>query len=209
MTDPYKVLGISPSATDEQVKSAYRELAKKYHPDNYANNPLADLAQEKMKAINEAYDQIVKERQSGHTQSGYSGASAGAGHTGYTSGSSQFGDIRRLIRSNRMEEAEELLNGVPTQNRDAEWYFLKGNIFYSRGWLDQAVEYFTKACNMNPANQEYKAALNQLMWQQNGGMRYNPYNTANTTAAGGGCTVCDLCSGLVCLDCLCGNGGCC
>ena len=140
MTDPYKVLGISPSATDEQVKSAYRELAKKYHPDNYANNPLADLAQEKMKAINEAYDQIVKERQSGHTQNGYSGASAGAGHTGYTSGSSQFGDIRRLIRSNRMEEAEELLNGVPTQNRDAEWYFLKGNIFYSRGWLDQAVD---------------------------------------------------------------------
>ena len=51
MTDPYKVLGISPNATDEQVKAAYRELAKKYHPDNYANNPLSDLAEEKMQEL--------------------------------------------------------------------------------------------------------------------------------------------------------------
>ena len=54
MTDPYKVLGISPNATDEQVKIAYRELAKKYHPDNYANNPLSELAEEKMQEINQA-----------------------------------------------------------------------------------------------------------------------------------------------------------
>lgn len=140
MTDPYKVLGISPSSTDEQVKSAYRELAKKYHPDSYADNPLADLAQEKMKAINEAYDQIMKERQSGGQQQGgyQNGGYAGGPFTGRTGGgyggSSQFADIRRLIRAGRMEEAEELLNGVPSQNRDGEWYFLKGNIAYSRGW---------------------------------------------------------------------------
>ena len=62
MRDPYTVLGVSPSATDEAVKKAYRELARKYHPDNYQNNPLADLAEEKMKEINEAYDTITKQR---------------------------------------------------------------------------------------------------------------------------------------------------
>ena len=56
MTDPYKVLGVSPSATDEEIKDAYRQLAKKYHPDQYSDSPLKDLADEKMKEINEAYD---------------------------------------------------------------------------------------------------------------------------------------------------------
>ena len=59
VNDPYKVLEISPEATDEEVKTAYREMARKYHPDNYANNPLSDLAQEKMQEINEAYDTIL------------------------------------------------------------------------------------------------------------------------------------------------------
>ena len=65
MNDPYKVLNIPNTASDEEVKRAYRELARKYHPDNYHDNPLADLAQEKMKEINEAYDTITKARESG------------------------------------------------------------------------------------------------------------------------------------------------
>ena len=73
MNDPYAVLGVSPSASDEEIKRAYRELVKKYHPDNYANNPLADLAEAKMKEVNEAYDAIVKSR----TQGGYQSQSAG------------------------------------------------------------------------------------------------------------------------------------
>ena len=67
MTDPYKVLGVSPNATDDEVKDAYRRLARKYHPDNYVNNPLSDLATEKMKEINEAYDEIQRQRKSGIT----------------------------------------------------------------------------------------------------------------------------------------------
>ena len=65
MRDPYSVLGVSPNASDEEVKKAYRELARKYHPDNYQNNPLADLAEEKMKEINEAYETITKQRSGG------------------------------------------------------------------------------------------------------------------------------------------------
>ena len=64
MSDPYQVLGVSPSASDEEIKRAYRELVKKYHPDNYNDNPLADLAEAKMKEINEAYDTIKQRRPS-------------------------------------------------------------------------------------------------------------------------------------------------
>ena len=64
MKDPYEVLGVSPGASEEEIKKAYRDLARKYHPDNYQNNPLADLAQEKMKDINEAYDALTKKRSS-------------------------------------------------------------------------------------------------------------------------------------------------
>ena len=75
MTDPYKVLGVSPHATDDEVKDAYRRLARKYHPDNYVNNPLSDLATEKMKEINEAYDEIQRQRKGGG--SGYGQQSDG------------------------------------------------------------------------------------------------------------------------------------
>ena len=95
MSDPYKVLGVSPTATDEEVKTAYRELAKKYHPDNYANSPLADLASEKMKEVNEAYDQVMQERRrraSGGAS--YSGAGTGGPAGGYSSGGYTYGTAR-------------------------------------------------------------------------------------------------------------------
>ena len=78
MKDPYQILGVPETATDEEVKKAYLKLARKYHPDNYHDNPLADLAQEKMKEINAAYEQITKSR-SGGQRSGYN-----AGYGGYS-----------------------------------------------------------------------------------------------------------------------------
>ena len=209
MTDPYQVLGVSPSATDEQIKNAYRELARKYHPDNYVNNPLADLAQEKMKEINEAYDQIQRQRK--QQQQSYSGqasanrgySNAGCSRQSYSGqGRSQFADIRQLLNSNRLGEAEELLEGIPQQRRDAEWYYLRGRVFYVHGWLDQAYSYYTRAVQMNPGNAEYQTALNQLMWQRNTGRPSGGYGDYRNVQSGG-MSGCDMCSGLICADCCC------
>lgn len=189
MKDPYSVLGISKNATDEEVKSAYRELARKYHPDNYADNPLSDLAGEKMKEINDAYDAIMNSRR-GHSKSASSGYS--------TSRTTSFPEVRSLIEQGRLEQAQEVLDGVPPQSRDAEWYFLNGTVLYRRGWFDQAFTSFATACRMDPSNAEYRDALNRA--QNQSGQQFNPYRTYGS---GTGMSGCDCCQTLICADCCC------
>ena len=180
MTDPYKILGIRPDASDEEIKNAYRELAKKYHPDNVHGNPLSDLANEKMQEINQAYDTIMEFRRNG-----------GNSHGGYR-------DIRNMIMNNRLADAEQLLNGVPESNRNAEWHYLKGTVLYRKGFLENAYSHYQQACNMDPSNPEYKQALNSMMKNRNG---YNaPYRT---TGSSRGFSSCDVCTGLICADCCC------
>lgn len=202
MSDPYRVLGVSPDATDEQVKAAYRELAKKYHPDNYAGSPLSDLADEKMKEINEAYDTVTEERKriKRGGESGYSGYGTSSNYS--YSGSTSFNDVRQLIMNGRIADAEQILNGVPSASRDAEWYFLKGTVLLRRGWLDEAYNHFSTACRMDPSNAEYRAALNQVSNQRNGS-----YGGYNPVAPVGGCSGCDMCSSLICADCCCESMG--
>ncbi len=196
MTDPYKVLGVNPNATDEQIKDAYRTLAKKYHPDQYSGSPIADLADEKMKEINEAYDEIVAQRKNKGGASGGSRDNYGAGRNT----SSHYADVRNFINSGRIADAEQILNGVPMERRNAEWYFLKGSVLYRRGWLEEAKDHFSRASQMDPSNMEYRAALNQAMNQRSGAYGgYNPYGQRTT----GGCSTCDMCQGLICADCCC------
>ena len=190
MKDPYAVLGVSSNASDDEIKNAYRELARKYHPDNYADNPLSDLAGEKMKEINEAYDQIMNMRRTGKTSGG------GAYNS---SASSSFPEVRTLINQGRLEQAQEVLDGVPLQSRDAEWYFLNGTVLYRRGWFDQAFTSFTTASRMDPTNMEYRNAVNNAQRQQ--GRQYNPYRTYGGNPSG--CSACDVCSSLICADCCC------
>lgn len=204
MSDPYRILGVSPTATDAEIKTAYRELAKKYHPDNYSGSPIADLAGEKMKEINEAYDEIVAERKRRKKGAGdspyYNQASdyTGPGYGSRYSGSG-FSDVRNLIMAGRIADAEQILDGVPEENRNAEWYFLKGTVLYKRGWLDEAYNHFNRACQMDPGNPEYRAALNQVTNQRNGA--YGGYNPSYSR--GESCSSCDICSSLICADCCC------
>lgn len=202
MTDPYKVLDVSPSASDEEIRTAYRELAKKYHPDNYNASPLADLAQEKMQEINAAYDAIVSERRNGTPRSAPYGSAGG----GYSGAQSRLMHVRSMIQARRLTEAEEALDAVPPSDRDAEWDFLRGSVYYARGWLSEAYNYFASAANRNPANPEYRAALNQLNWQRQGNMAGAPPGY-NTRQGGSDCTGCDMCSGLICADCCCECAG--
>lgn len=209
--DPYKVLGVSPNASDEEIKASYRALAKKYHPDAYANNPLADLAAEKMKEINMAYDQIMKMRKEGGS-SGYSGGyndysgSGSYSYGGYTN--SSFPNIRELINAGKLAEAEAALNAVPPASRNAEWHFLRGCVLYKFGWVNEAYLEFQNAVQMDGGNGEYREAYERIRQQMNGGYRTNPYGGYGTGGMqNSGCTACDLCAGLACADCLC-NGGC-
>jgi len=200
MKDPYSVLGVSQSSTDEEIKKAYRDLARKYHPDNYQNNPLADLAEEKMKEINEAYDAITKQR-AGGTRAASSGSySSYQGQTGsYSAGGDPgFARVRTLINAGNLEAAEQLLYATPVKN--GEWYFLSGSIAYRKGWLDEARQNFTIAVQMDPNNMEYRQAL--AMMQQRGG-GYQPYNMS------GSATECDPCQAYLCMSCLTPWGGMC
>ncbi|MBR5519567.1 MAG: J domain-containing protein [Clostridia bacterium] len=188
--DPYKVLGVSPTASDDEIKQAYRALAKKYHPDNYVNNPIADLAAEKMTEINTAYETIQKMR---------SGQSTGnSGQTGgYRSATTpQYATIRNYISSGNLDAADALLEQI--SDRVAEWYFLKGSICYRRGWLDQAQQYFQQAAAMDPMNPEY-AAANRRFSQMRGVYR----DRGNTMSGGNGMNACDCCQTLLCADCCC------
>lgn len=192
MKDPYSVLGVSPSASPEEVKKAYRDLVRKYHPDNYHDNPLADLAQEKMKEINEAYDAIQKGQASSGNYTGNSGYSTDySGSTGY-SGNSTYQQIRQAINNGNLSQAEDMLRNI--QNHDAEWYFLMGSVCYKKGWLDEARRYYTRAVTMDPTNAEYSQALNYM--SSAGGF----YRTAPT---GGGMDACSCCSSLMMADCCC------
>ena len=202
--NPYEVLGVSSTATDAEIKSAYRELAKKYHPDNYADTPLADVAEQKMKEINEAYDTICDMRRgkssSFNTSSSYSNSYSSQGYT-----HTNFPDVRRMIQEGRLDDAMQILNGVNSSSRNAEWYFLMGMVFSRKGWSEQAYSYFQTACRMESNNQEFMSALNNMKARRS----YNPsgYNTVNPA----GCSMCDVCTGIMCADCCCEcmGGDCC
>lgn len=205
MNNSYDILGVSQNATDEQIKDAYRDLAKKYHPDNYADSPLQEFADEKMREINAAYDDVMNSRRSGGNAQNTATTSSQS-YSNNNNSSSNFGDIRSMIQANRLVEAEELLDGVPLGDRDAEWYFLKGSIYYSRGWLDDALNNFTTACRLNPNNAEYRAALNRMGWQKQGntgGYGQGQYRQPMGNGRTGGCSACDICQGLICADCCC------
>lgn len=206
--NPYEVLGVRADATDEEIKEAYRALARKYHPDKYTDEGLKEMATEKMKTINEAYEEI-KNIRAGKSRAGGSGSYGGAGGYGnysgagagsYTynagSGSADFAEVRRLINAGAYMQAERILDAMPADRRGAEWHFLRGCILLRRGWVHDAAKYFDTACRMDPQNAEYRnARLNIERMAQSG-----TGSGTGTVCAGDGC---GCCANLLLADCCC------
>ena len=195
--NPYKVLGVNEGASNEEIRAAYLSLVKKYHPDKYTDPDMKQLANEKLKEINEAYDQLTKNP--GKTaSSGYSGAAYGAGgHGGSYSGpeADRFVRARSLINAGNLDGAKTILDSIQTRN--AEWYYLYGIIYLRQGWYDKAREFLGRAYRTEPGNAEYAQAYNTLRYTG------NPYSRPRQSTSYGNCSACDICSGLMCADCCC------
>jgi len=192
MRDPYQILGIPRTATDDEIKKAYRTLARKYHPDNFAGAAAqAAGAEEKMKEINAAYEEIQKIRSGGSSQSG--------NYQTYTaSGTTSFYQVRRLIAEGRYSDAELIIDSTPAGDRGAEWNYLKGCLLTQRGYYYDAMRYIESACYMEPDNLEYREARNRMRARSSGfGQTYRTSTVSND------CDLCGLCSTLICCD------GCC
>jgi molecular chaperone DnaJ len=192
--NPYEVLGLKPGATQEEIKSAYRKLIKQYHPDQYGNNPLRDLAEEKMREINAAYDQLTKN--SGNSSQGYSSQSYSNQNSSYSNGSYNYNEIRRNIQIRNFAAAEAQLNSIT--NRSAEWNFLYGVVLTNKGWFDKGIQYIQTAVNMDPSNFEYRQTLNSLT-QRTRSYSNNYYRTTGVNNN----DTCDCCINLWCLDSIC------
>ena len=195
MTDPYKVLGVSRDASDEEVKKAYLALARKYHPDKYTDTDLADLAAEKMKEVNAAYDAIQQMRARGDSGRSSTGGYGEAREAGATGGG-DYAYIRRLINAGDIDSARNMLEGIAPADRGAEWNFLMGCVEVRYRRYADAARYLDEACRADPYNTEYRIARDNLRRQTEdygGGYR--------TTTRSGGC--CDVCGTLLCADCCC------
>ncbi len=155
MTDPYKVLGVSPDATQEEISKAYKRLAKKYHPDL---NPNDKNAAEQMSKINEAYNMLRSGKNGYGNYSSQNYSSQGSYGTGGYSGSyysgASYGTVRSFIMNGRYYEALKALQAMDT--RDPQWYYLSAVANYNLGNKAAAVEYASVAVKTDPSNIEYR-----------------------------------------------------
>ncbi len=175
MNDPYKILGVTPTSSDDEIRTAYRELMKQYEGDD-----------RRLTEITESFDTIMNMRRGSFEQNSADG----------------FAEVRCQLQNGNYNDADNMLESIP--DKTAEWYFLKGSVCYARGWLNEAYTNFSQACRMEPYNPEYNSALRHMSESKSGYMRGDPNESAFGNGEHTyGCSACDICNGLICADCCC------
>ena len=180
MADPYQVLGVDRGSSDEEIKKAYRALSRRYHPDANVNNPNRAQAEERFKQVQQAYDQIMKERQQGSTYTSYGSAHSGQGNQrgaqegpfGGFSGTYYYGNnayrsaeqeqspkmqaALNYLRGHSFEEALHVLNEIPFSERSGRWYYYSAMAHSGLGNTATALEHINRAVTLEPSNLEYR-----------------------------------------------------
>ena len=211
MFDPYSILGVSRDASDEEIKKAYRKLSRKYHPDANINNPNKDQAEEKFKEIQQAYDQIMKEREYGSSGNYGYGGNTGYGGFGGSQSNSGYQDeeaIRRQAASNYVQSGhyQEAMNVLSSlKERNAQWYYLSAVANMGLGNNVNAMNHIREAVRLEPDNMQYRMMLQRM---EGGGSWYqeqqNPFG-GMPTAGNDPCMKC-LMANLACSCCCPGSG---
>lgn len=202
MRDPYQVLGVSRGASDEEIKKAYRNLSRKYHPDANVNNPNKAQAEEKFKEVQQAYDQIMKEKQQGGAYGGYAGygnaggngsaygdfGGFGSGFGGYYGNTNAYREensrlqaAANYIRNGYYREAFNVLNDIPFTERNGRWYYYSAVTNQGLGNTATALEHIRRAVELEPSNIQYRQFQQNLeyggTWYTSMGSGYeSPYS---------------------------------
>lgn len=202
MLDPYKVLGVSPGASMDEIKKAYRNLSRKYHPDANVNNPNKEQAEEMFKLVQQAYDQILKERERKESgQDAWYGGFGGGYQTQDDQRTMEMRAAANYINAAHYREALNVLNRITERN--GEWYYYHAIASAGAGQEATAMEDARRAMELEPGNPQYQRLYQQL---QAGGQWYRDMGTGygydRQDIGGNWCCQC-LCLNMLCNGCCC------
>ena len=200
MQEMYKILGISATATDEEVEIAYKKLKEKYSRERFFEGEIGNEAARKLTKIETAYNEIVEFRKRSSINEGQA--------------INNFAEVEAKIRGGNLNEAQALLDDF--SDRNAEWHYLQSVVFYKKNWISESKKQLEIAVNMEPFNTKYTKAFATLKERMEynerqfkagnmgGGAYSDPNAQQNDRQMGGDASNClTFCATWCCMDLMC------